>query len=224
MIHFISSKDPQEGVAALSGKISGYLNDGKKVLWLVCGGSNVPIAIEVMNAIRSSVSPERISNLTVTQTDERFGAVGHPDSNWQQMKEGGFDLDGVTTLPILTGLPLGETVTRYSDVIEKAFEENEVRIGQFGMGTDGHIAGLVPHSPALYAAGHAAEHTDENFTRVTVTPVMFESLTAAYAFVFGASKREAVLNLKNKELSLDDQPAQLLKVVGEVWFYSDVLG
>ena len=36
-------------------------------------------------------------------TDERYGPVGHPDSNWSQLLQKGFDLPQAKLVPVLTG-------------------------------------------------------------------------------------------------------------------------
>jgi hypothetical protein len=48
-------------------------------------------------------------------------------------------------------------------------------------------------------------------------------LTAAYVFAFGDAKREALQQLRDESLSLDDQPAQIIKQLPEAYVYSDQL-
>ena len=113
------------------------------------GGSNIPIAADVMNAIRAGISPASLDNLTISLTDERYGPVGHPDSNWKQLQDIGMNLSGIKAHPILDGSSLPETVARFGIMIEKILKSTDVIVGQFGMGADGHIAGILPHSPAV---------------------------------------------------------------------------
>ncbi len=221
MITFIKTETPEEGINALAGRIAGDLNAGKKVMWLVAGGTNVEIAKESMTEIRRMVKPAQMKLLTVTQTDERYGEVGHKDSNWQQMILAGFNFKDVKKIAVLRGLSLDETVKRWSKELENAFESADVIIGQFGMGADGHIAGLLPHSQVIQVNETVASSKDKKFTRITITPAVFKHINTAYAFVFGESKRRAVANLRNNELSVEDQPAQLLKVIPDSTFYTD---
>jgi 6-phosphogluconolactonase/glucosamine-6-phosphate isomerase/deaminase len=164
-----------------------------------------------------------LAKLTVAQTDERFGPLGHKDSNWQQMQDDGFDFSGITTIPILTGASLEQTVGTYGAKIEQAFKDAAIVVGQFGMGADGHIAGMLPHSSAIDSKDAVAAFTDVQFTRVTLTPRMLRQIHASYAFVFGESKKAAVQKLQKESLDIHEMPAQLLKEMQNVHFYSDQL-
>jgi 6-phosphogluconolactonase/glucosamine-6-phosphate isomerase/deaminase len=203
--------------------ICGHLNAGDKVLWLIAGGSNVPIAVEIMRAVRRLVEPSKLGLLTVSQTDERFGQTGHPDSNWQQMIDAAFDFSIIRILPILRNKELGETVQEWSAEISQAFDDNQVIIGQFGMGADGHIAGILPGSAILRDSGAAGSFADPKFTRVSLTPRMLRRIHEAYAFVYGQAKHKAVVDLHDEDLSLEIEPAQILKDIKTVMFFTDCL-
>lgn len=223
MLAFIKAQDPGPGIEALGNKIVSSLKEGKKVLWLIAGGSNVPIAVAVMNAVRALLSPNDLSRLTITLTDERYGPVGHADSNWKQLTDTGFSFEGTNAIPVLTGDSLQETVKKWGKHVEKAMAGSEFTIAQFGMGADGHIAGISPHSPAVNDTSTAAGYESGSFTRVTLTIQALKKIDAAYAFVFGAPKREAVRRLQEEKLSFDEQPAQVLKSLKEAYFYTDCL-
>ena len=232
MINFIHADTPGTGIQMLVDRICAALKDGKKVLWLVSGGSNIPIAVEAMNMIRKEIGDLSLKYLTVTLSDERYGHVGHKDSNWKQLEDAGFNFDGINKIPVLIGKSLEGTVSAYKKGIIKAMNEvatsEGLIIGQFGIGADGHIAGILPHSRA--AAYLEADHTgkdsplvcayrSEPFIRITLTPVALNKVSAAYVFAFGSSKREAVERLRGQDLSIDEQPAQILKHLPEAHLY-----
>ncbi len=207
-------------------RISSALIQGKKVLWLICGGSNIPIAAEAMREIRTAVPEKSLKHFTIAQTDERYGPPGHPDSNWKQMQDVGFDFSGVRAIPILTGKTLDETIADYERAIMPVFDEvlgagGQV-IGQFGMGEDGHIAGILPYSLAVNDPRGVSGYEGKPFTRVSLTPPVLMKITAAYAFVFGASKGAAVRKLRDGSLPLDEEPAQILKDLAEAYLYTDL--
>lgn len=222
-IQFHQVIEPGEGVRKFAGEIVELLKGGKKALWLIAGGSNIPVAADVEKLVRRSVTTEELKSLTISQTDERYGPVGHKDSNWKQMIDEGFDFSGMATIPILRGKSLEETVQAFAADIEAAFKSADIIIGQFGIGADGHIAGILPHSVAVNENAAVSGYESKPFMRITLTPRMIEQIDVAYAFAFGEAKREAMQDLKNKKLSVDEEPAQLLKSAREVHVFSDVI-
>src|SRR5690242_15322144 len=120
----------------ITDKLSQQLKAGKRVLWLVPGGSSIAVAAEVAKQLEAGNVP--LENLTVTLTDERYGAVGHPDSNWLQLEQVGFELPGATMQPVLTGATRDETVANFAKTLDDDLNANDYRLGFFGIGPDGH--------------------------------------------------------------------------------------
>lgn len=218
MITFINSTT--EGPQALQQRLITELQNGLNVLWLVPGGSNIPTVVSIMNGI-----PEGLTgNLTIALTDERFGPVNHPDSNWHQLNDAGFNPKKATTVPVLTGLEdMDATVTAYSTMLQSLLSYNQVTIGYFGMGPDGHIAGILPATTATTATGLVAGYHTEQFDRITSTFAAIKYCNAAYLLAFGEAKLEALQNLQ-KDIPLTEQPAQILKQLPEAYVYNDQLG
>jgi len=206
-------------VGPLTKRLLDELSAGKRVLWLVCGGSNIPLSVAVMKTIPLELREK----LTIMLTDERYGKYDHPDSNTRQLREAGFDASGATVKFVLTpeNMPLEVTCRQYASALEEAFMLADLVIAQFGIGPDGHIAGMLPHSPAVTSSELIVGYDAGNFVRITMTPVAFKSIQAAYAFVFGDSKREALQNLLAGQLTLDEEPAQILKQLPEAFVYND---
>ena len=96
-MRIITIDDNSVVIDYLVAAITKRLVANEKVLWLIPGGSAVPIAVEVSHAISSELK----KNLTVSLTDERYGALNHADSNWFQLSKAGFDFSGVTQKPVL---------------------------------------------------------------------------------------------------------------------------
>ncbi len=221
-MYFITRPDQKEGTQALAAKIIDFLSKENKVLWLIPGGSNIPIAAEAMKTIREKTSSELLDNLTVALTDERYGPVGHPDSNWKQLQDTGIDLSGVKSFSILGNSSLAETVSHYGETIQKILPSVDVIVGQFGMGADGHIAGILPHSPAVSETSlPTAGYESTPFTRVTLTFPVLRQIDVAYMFVANATKKDAIERLHKNDVALADQPAQILQEIPEVYVYVD---
>lgn len=218
-MNFIDTPDHVQGTQALADRISAELKAGKRVLWLIPGGSNIPIAIEAMRIIRGSVKKIDIPRLSISLTDERYGSINHPDSNWRQLHDAGIDLDSIKAYPVLVGASLVDTVARFGVTIRDLLGHTDVIIGQFGMGADGHIAGILPHSPAISVTASTAGYESKPFTRVTLTFPILRRIDVACMFLSSAGKEVAIEHLHQDGISLDDQPAQILKELPEAYIY-----
>lgn len=218
-LSFLSHDDPQKAAKHLRRRLIDKLMSQKHVAWLVPGGSNIELSVAVMKSIPESLR----SQLTVLQTDERYGAYDHPDSNWLQLRQAGFDVSGARIETMLTkdNLSLPETVARYNKILEKVFASDVVVVGQFGIGPDGHIAGMLPGSPAVNSQALVCGYKANKFQRVTMTAKAIKKIDVAYAFVFGESKKIALNNLSTKDLPLNQQPSQVLKQIDIAYIYSD---
>jgi 6-phosphogluconolactonase/glucosamine-6-phosphate isomerase/deaminase len=212
-MQFIHSPDPQDGIKSLAEIIITELNNGKKVLWLIPGGSNIPITVDVMNIIHQTVGPDQLSNLSITLTDERYGPKNHPDSNWKQFIDAGLNITGIRAYPVLNDKSFPETIIQYGNMTEKLIKESDIIVGQFGMGSDGHIAGILPHTVAVSETNPTSGYESGKFKRITLTFPVLKQIDIAYLFVSEAGKKNAIENLKKDNISPDDQPAQILKEI-----------
>lgn len=222
-MNFVYTKTPERGIEELAKALSEGLSHRTKVVWMLSGGTNVPIAVSVMKKLRHNVPHSFFKNLAIMLLDERYGKVGHKDSNWRALLDAGFDFEGTKTFPVLTGLSLSETVAKYAEIVKEQFENARTIIGQFGIGADGHIAGILPYSRAVDAKDLVFSYDALPLRRITLTPSALLKIRTAYVFVFGEAKREAVRNLRDKNLSTEEQPAQILKKIPKAYLYSDQL-
>lgn len=210
----------QAGLAQLHDRIASELNAGRRVLWLVPGGSNIPLTVSVMDELRHTTD-KYLAGLTLMLTDERYGPLGHPDSNYYQLKQAGLVTGAARFIQTLAGTGLEETVRYYGQAFNEAADGHPVVIGQFGIGADGHIAGVLPHSPAAASAEPAAGYDAGQFVRLTLTFLSFRRVTAAYAFAFGAEKSAALTSLQTESRDLQDQPCHILKELPEATLFTD---
>jgi 6-phosphogluconolactonase/glucosamine-6-phosphate isomerase/deaminase len=218
---FLQVKDHSYCAKILALRIEEYLKQDKKVLWLVSGGSNIAISVEAFNLLNISV-PEKIrENLAVTLTDERYGPVGHKDSNWQGLLNMGFNMDNVRAVPVLCGLPEEETTRNFADNYKKLTEWADVIIGQFGVGNDGHIAGVLPGTFGVSSVETACNYLTLKFTRISLTLETIKKINSAFTFALGESKKEIIHFLKTQNIPLTKMPAQILKEIPESYLYSD---
>jgi 6-phosphogluconolactonase/glucosamine-6-phosphate isomerase/deaminase len=220
-MEFLRIQDEKIGAKLLADKIGGYLEQDKKVLWLLSGGSNISISILVFQILKSKYSAIIKNNLAVTLTDERYGVVGHPDSNWQQLLEAGFDFSTIKSVPVLFDLDLDETVKKFNKNYIELINWADITIGQFGLGADGHVAGVLPDTFGVTSNNTACGYDGGKFTRVTVTLNTIKNINIAFTFAFGEAKKDVIEILKSEKISLTHMPAQILKQVQESYLYTD---
>ena len=198
----------EEGLKTLVAALIEPLQQQQTVLWLVPGGSNIKVAVAAMAQLKGYEN-----KLSITLTDERYGHVGHPDSNWQQLLDAGFDSGQAKLYPVLRpDLDLQQTAEAFGRTLQDLFTQTDVIIGQFGIGADGHISGILPHSrAAIETADYAFGYVTPSFKRVTTTFSAIKKTTQAFCFVYGEDKQAALTALRDQQLPLEDQPAQILK-------------
>ena len=221
-MHFILTTDWEEGIADLAQRLQQELAAHKRVLWLVSGGSNIAASVQAMAQIPSELTDK----LSVMLGDERYGAAGHANSNWAQLLQSGFNADKATVYPILQpDLTFEGTVERFNLLANQAFAENDIVIAQLGIGPDGHIAGILPESPAAQEQTALVTGYDGGqFQRVTLTFPALLKVHVSYTFAYGEAKKDALSSLQAGSLELTVQPAQVLREIPEAYIYNDQLG
>ncbi len=217
-------ENQQQATQAIVTQICNELFAGKRVLWLVSGGSNIAIEVTVMDKLRDHCG-ERLGGLAILPMDERYGEAGHKDSNTQQLREAGFDPGIATWIDVLVqDKPLDETVAFYNEIATTALTNAGAIVGQFGLGPDGHVAGILPDSPVT-------EDTDElvvgykwsDYTRMTLTPKALKMISVAFVPAFGDNKQEASERLHKYTEPFSKLPALLLNEIPEVYIYNDFI-
>lgn len=218
-MQYIKSVDYKKGSDDLTNAIILELNQGKKVLWFLTGGSSIPSCVEALKILKNSNVD--LKKITVTLTDERYGEVGHEDSSWKKLIDDGFDFESINAIPVLTGKGFEETAQDFAHNLAKSFEENDVIISQFGIGSDLHIAGILPGSPAASETKLVSAYISEPFKRITLSFESIRMIDRAFVFIFGESKKDVIAELKESQAPLKEKPANILKEVLEVFVYSD---
>jgi 6-phosphogluconolactonase/glucosamine-6-phosphate isomerase/deaminase len=221
-MQYILTSDNAAAISDLQARLIAELTADKKVLWLVSGGSNIDASVTIM----ANIEPALQSTLIIMLSDERYGPVGHPDSNFQQLQDKGFSVSGATLIPTLQpGLSLDETATAYAAIIQEQFSAAEIIISQLGIGADGHIAGILPESPAASSPDALVIGYQSNpFERITCTFRALQAIDANYSLVYGADKQDALTRLQQNEVALVEQPSQILKQLPEAYVYNDQVG
>lgn len=220
MLTFHHAPDASKAVTHLAERLKTELERHDEVLWLVPGGSNIPLSVQAVK----SLPEQSLAKLTCLLTDERYGLPGHADSNWQQLAEAGF-MEREVRFPatLAPGLTLEDTCRHFAEVAAAVMDKADIIIAQFGIGGDGHIAGMLPRSAAITDDQDrtVVGYDSGPYQRITLTPPALRRIDAAYAFVYGETKHQALARLKAEELPLSDQPSQILKQLPDAHIYTD---
>jgi 6-phosphogluconolactonase/glucosamine-6-phosphate isomerase/deaminase len=203
----------------LANTIKSHLENAEEVLWLISGGSSISVAVEASKILAGS----RLNNLSVSLTDERYGPIGHKDSNWQQLLDSGFLLSGAKLLPVLNGDNFDNTTLSYGGMLAMELKSCDFSIGLFGIGLDGHTAGILPSSPATTTKALAIGYDGDAFKRITMTPEAIMKLNEAAVYVFGKPKWPILDKLDN-DIPINIMPAQALKHVRKLKIFNDYRG
>lgn len=207
----------EQGVNALVEQLRAALASGRSVLWLISGGSNITLEVQIM----ANLPAELAKDLAVMLSDERYGPPGHENSNFAQLERAGFNAKKASFFPVLTGEGLTQTTLSYAELAQQQFAKADLIIGQLGIGADGHVAGILPGSPAVSASALVASYQGPDFTRISLTFKALAKASVVFAFAYGQSKHGALTRLASEKLPLDTQPAQILNSINESYIYND---
>jgi len=218
-LSFRLSTSSEPAAVYLAGVLLERLQQGQRVLWLVSGGSAIDVAVKVARKLQNI----DLQNLTVTLADERFGPVGHTDSNWQQLQKMGFSLPGAQLVSVLKGMELQPTTTLFGATLGRLFNGADYRLALLGIGADGHTAGILPGTAAVTAMGMATGYVTPQYKRVSMTLSALGQLDEVVVYEMGEAKR-AALELLKQDVPVAEQPAQAFKTVSKVTIFNDQIG
>jgi 6-phosphogluconolactonase/glucosamine-6-phosphate isomerase/deaminase len=219
-IAYVKINSIKPATAYLFKVIKKKLGDQQKVLWMIPGGSSMDIVIETAKLLQKCPN---LDLLTVTLTDERYGRVGHKDSNWQQLVDRRFQLPGAKLQPVLEGLAIEATAKNYSDSVDHTLKNVDYAIALAGMGPDGHIFGIKPGGPAVDSQDEVVAYKWDDYARLTPTFNFIKRLDEVVVYAVGAEKHQQIDDLQ-KDLPPTKQPAQFLKQLKKVTIFNDYKG
>lgn len=216
----ISTTDIETPAAYVAELIATRLTRSLTVLWLVSGGSSMSVAVRT----RELLDGYDLSRLYVGIIDERYGLPGHKESNWQQLLDAGFETAGLNSYPPLRAdVPIDQTASGYGDLMQPLLSTTDYKVGLFGLGKDGHTAGLLPDNPLMDSRDCYGYYQASDFQRMSATPRLISRLDQAIVYAVGSSKWPAL----EKLLSDDPEafvPARALNNAGMLRIFSDYKG
>lgn len=217
-MHYVYTKDPISAAAEhISATIKENLSANQKVLWLLSGGSGIQVVLQAAKHLQNI----DLTNLSVTLTDERYGPFNHPNENWKQLLDQGFVLPGANLYRPLINTSRTTTTDQFNAWISQKITDADYTIGLFGIGTDGHTAGIKPYSDAANSNTWAESFTGNDFERITITPFTIGQLDEVVIQAAGTDKRATLQQLLHQAVSIPEQPAQILKTITKCTLYTD---
>lgn len=203
----------------VAGRINRQQTAGKSVLLLVSGGSGLDVAMDVVRRLQTAVGAVHIGLV-----DERYGPVGHADSNWQQLIDRGLETIGLVLHPVLVGDEnIGTAAERYNREIETLVDSVDCTIGIFGIGVDGHTAGLLPQSPIIDSPLLIDQYQAKDFARISLTARGIQRLDLAVIYAIGQGKWPALSRLDTAG-SAAELPERIFNTRNNVILYTDYKG
>jgi 6-phosphogluconolactonase/glucosamine-6-phosphate isomerase/deaminase len=217
-MEIVYNSDPVNAAAIhLARNIKTHLDAGEHVLWLLSGGSGIKVVLEAAKLLANT----DLTNLSATLSDERYGSVGHVDENWQQLLDGGLQLPGADLYRPLINKDRAITSSEFGAWVKQKILEADYTVGLFGIGNDGHTAGIKPHSNAIEPSTWATEYTGDDFERITITTHTIDQLDEAIIQASGEDKVPTLKLLLHQDVAVSEQPAQALKSVQKCTLYTN---
>lgn len=199
-------------------RLQAELNQGRKVLWLLSGGSGAHVCLDAAELLKDV----DLSNLLVTMGDERYGELGHPEENFQSLVDRGMELPGATLYRPLTGDSRQETTKLFNEWITKALSQVDHVMAVTGIGTDGHAFGIKPGSEAVSSESLVADFAWDDFERITITlNFAKQHINDMIVQAYGENKHPIIKQLLEQGGEIENFPALVFHEMPRVTVFSD---
>jgi len=218
MQYIYSDHPTKQAASALATSITSRLQHGKRVLWLLSGGSGIDIALKTQGLLSADLD---LTNLYVSLTDERFGDLNHADENWSQLIAAGLSLPGAHLYRPLLGQDIIATTQLFNNWLGEQFSAADYKVGIFGIGADSHTAGIKPGYEPDDMQDYAYFFKADDFERITISTLAIKRLDEAVIQASGSGKLDTIKQLLDGVYPVDVRPAQILKSVKLSSLYTD---
>lgn len=219
-----------------------FLKSGP-VLFLISGGSVGRDVAPVVFQRLQELPKSSLGRLHVALVDERFGVPWHKESNMRLLRDVGVidrqeKLGIKLFLPLVDGSRSLERMSRdYNRVLVRLIALCKERsLGVFGVGSDGHTAGIKPFDSAQGKPVQEAQirklfegrelvvgYTASDFSRITLTPAGIGKLGQVIIYAKGDEKRVALSQmLKGSKNLVFRYPAILFQSQPRVHLFTDI--
>lgn len=185
---------------------------GQDNLFLISGGSSLDVAYWAA----SDLDVNSTNGVTLAQADERYGEVGHADSNWQAAIDKGIRpimfRNTIETLKL--GTSPSDMAVSYNRTLIERMDNLGYKIALLGVGSDGQIAGIKPDTEEGFdrflGNDLVVEYKANDFTRITITARALLQMDMVVVYACGPDKKAALDRVYSAD-PLNEFPAQMLK-------------
>ncbi len=193
----------------------------KSILWMISGGSSIPIAIAAAHTICGQGWHKNVQAYLV---DDKLAPLADTGVNYQALVDGGFPLGNIPLKPIEYHGDVEKDAARYHRVLSQAISEADIVVGQFGIGAGYHTGGILPGSEAAREdVKLVVGYIKDDVTSITITPVFIRRMDVVFINSFGEGKRKMVAHFLGSDAIVEQEPTQVLKEAVSTVIASDVL-
>lgn len=198
----------------------GWFADKRSKLILLSGGSVIELYRESITSLKNL----DLSHITLGMVDERYGQVNHEDNNFYQIEKLGFwkliNDNGGSIISHKMGVGLLASADKYEEDLKNILQKAELTVGVFGIGVDGHTAGIIPFKDEvrfkdvfcknnlvigfeMYKEGNFPVVDNPYKQRITVSPYFIKNnIDEILVYAVGKNKKEVVAKMfENGEIS-----------------------
>lgn len=196
--------------------------------WVECAKQAIETRGRFVVALSGGKTPEKIYQ-TISQpqysgqvdwkrvfllwSDERAVSPEDPSSNYRMAMQAGFNTLGIPENQILrmhAENHIEENAKSYSEQLERLLKKGPIDLCMLGMGEDGHIASLFPHTQALSEKKQLAISNwvpKLNTFRMTMTYPALKLAELNVVYVMGSAKSSVLSAVWSEKEGVENLPA-----------------
>lgn len=170
-------------------------------------------AVPVYRALLQS-NAVNLEHIHIYMVDERYVPHNNMDSNYGKLKKAfGEKFQDMDFHTFDTRLSIEDALLDYEKQLETV-PEKKFDLAVLGIGTDGHVGSLFPHSDGLYESGRMVAHTKTDTLatrdRLTMTFPMIMRSKQLLVLLAGAQKKMILEEVLESDKSIAELPAKAL--------------
>jgi 6-phosphogluconolactonase/glucosamine-6-phosphate isomerase/deaminase len=226
MLRIQTTDNPKgEAGAYINSLLASYAD--KPVLLMLPGGSSR----EIIDLLDGELLTDQV---TITVTDERY-TDDLEENNFAHIQGTHFYNDSISagSFCIDTQIFSGESHEEHAKRFDKNLKEwkrdfpKGKIIALFGVGKDGHIAGMIPGTENFEEKFnnreiYAIDLVDTKFERTTTTFPFLKQIDFPLVYISGMEKSDALARIVAKEGDLEHTPARILNEMKDPIVFTDI--